>query len=1225
MSSVRAPASSSSAKALRLAAVLLLLTVGVASVGSEPLSLRVAGPDTVQVGTRRTITFPLKIENSGSKVVTLRLERALPAGWKSLTEESPFHIDAGANDLRLISILVPSSALAGTYSARYWVHDLEDPEIQAECTMRIDVSPEAWLEIRLLDSPRFVIAGEEYVCSFVVTNRGNTDLHFDLLVHSSSDFPARIIEIEGSSGTGLSPGSRQVVHVAVRTDPGLYKSTRDSLMVIGRLRPAESGRSDPATSVVEVVPVTAARTELMHSIRATIETSGAMGVDGDSYQSFQTALTAQGTLDENDRHYIELRLRKEMTAGEDLLLNSNDRYSMLYRNGPGEVRLGDFGYSLSPLLAVNEFGRGVQTSLQLGPLGAMGWYYQDVWSQDKLRALGGSVDFTVPALASEGELLYRAAIGMLSPLDGRNTFSLWQQFNPLDALHFQLDAAIQSDPLGGLHPAIYAAAEGEHDIVFYRAQFVRAWPGFQANYNDSQSIHLSGGVDILDRQLHMYGQYSLTDNNLELDPSLISASRSRRILFGALYHTLANVTELGIQGENSRWLDRLAPASEDIMENQLRFSWRQRLGFFGLKLASSLGQLRDMTDDDTALIQNHSLALQYLPESDLQADATLGYNHRLDDDGTTWQNLNWTAGFCRKWTKTRLYTQIRNQYSFDRAGYEGFLSGIEARLSHIFSRGNVLTTSSALTLHHYNSIWEPKFELKLTYASPLDIPVSHRTGISVIKGHVYRMETGEPLKGVVLRINGLAAVTDGKGLYTFHLSHSGRFHLQLDPSRLESNLIPDRPMPLECNAVGQEMIVDIGLVKAAGVGGNVAAYGFPEKKGAFVAAGEKQASDLPRVRLDGLGGVLVELANGVERRRRLTSPNGDFSFADVRPGHYTLVVIDGRLPSYHRLDPASLEVDLHPGQHETVEFRAVQEQRRIQMVAAEVPVVLEVPPEPRGERTVILQRPKGKDALDPSQSGITDTVAAPFDDPVDLPPVLIPPPAREEPLPGPVDIRDSKEPGELHSAPEVELILPEESASSQLMLGEPLIPPGARTAIAPAAVPISQGQPTLVQTASAAETAPVPGAEPIAPAASETAATPVEPRSVVVPAGAAPDPQTPIPTTAVPEPLIRPESPDPVPAPIIAEAPATPLATPPVTPPAPRPAAAASPAARPSAPQPAPAPLPPVTPIAIPLPQPTPRPAFKLPAAAAPAARPAGRQTIIVPTPQPTPVPDGYW
>jgi len=63
-----------------------------------------------------------------------------------------------------------------------------------------------------------------------------------------------------------------------------------------------------------------------------------------------------------------------------------------------------------------------------------------------------------------------------------------------------------------------------------------------------------------------------------------------------------------------------------------------------------------------------------------------------------------------------------------------------------------------------------------------------------------------------------------------------------------------------------------------------------------------------------VSGVFVILENGDEQFVRVTDPNGEFCFSELRPGRWKLTLAEGQMPKYYELLPSEFELDLMPGQ-----------------------------------------------------------------------------------------------------------------------------------------------------------------------------------------------------------------------------------------------------------------------------------------------------------------------
>lgn len=1045
MSSARAPTCYSPADRARfLLGFLSMALLSAAAVGAQPVQLQLLGPSTFQVRTRQTVSFALSVQNEGTVPRTLELQADLPPGWRKLSTEGPFILAPGASELKVIGVLVPAQARAGSYMTTFRVQDLDAPETEASLSLELIVAPETALEVQVLEKPRFAIAGETFQTTFTVANRGNTDSRLDLQLTSLPVFPAVIQDEDLAAGFWLGPGEQRLVVVEVRTDARLRQATMHGLTL--RVRPWEgaASRRAYATSVVEVVPLDLAGAQFRHTIRAVTKTTGTASFDGYTYGSLQSSLSMKGSLDEAGRHRIELLLLKKLDSLEDPLVNHVDRYSLRYSNSWLDARLGDHTFSLSPLLAMRETGRGALGTLKLGPFGLTGLYYQNIWGAGNPGVYGGSVDYTLAHPANPEQVLYRAALNLYSALDGPPAYGLLQLFNPSDALLLELDAALQPDGTGGIHPALYAQARGEAGRTFYSAQYLRAWPGFDANYSDMQSLQLSGGLWFLERSLRLRGLYSIVDANLLLDPLLDSAQRQSRIVAGLDWKVPAWQTELTLEGESYRRRDRLDPPDYDNLTQLLRLFGRQRFGRYGFSLQSSMGRYLDYNSGDEVILQSHQAGTEYRIEDSLRADAALGYSGRYAEDGSRWHNVGWEAGLNLGRESTRLEAGLYNRYYFSQHGLSGWLVGLQSGVAHTFPWGHQLSADGQAQVQRTAGAWNPFLRLQVSYDAPLDIPLSRKPGSALVRGKVYREETGQPLKGVLFRLNGLAAVSDSRGSFTFRIPHGGRFYLQVDQSRLGSGLVPMQPMPLAVEVTGRQNPLQIGIAEACEVSGSVRVYKLPDEESRFAPSDAAQPAEveLSRTNLGGLANVLVELtgpAGGVETRRRLTGAEGQFSFQDVRPGRYTLTVVGGNIPSYHRLDPPTLELEIAAGERRSVEFQAIQEQRRIQMVESGLTITLEAPAEPHGVRKVTAA-----DTTSPVPA--TAATAAPEPEPVAEAPAPAPPVAAEPPAAEPVA-----------AAPEPVAEVPEPSAAAPSSAPVPTAPvqpePAAAAEAEPAAAP----------------------------------------------------------------------------------------------------------------------------------------------------------------------------
>jgi hypothetical protein len=939
----------------RVLQILIILVTGIASAGmaaaqDSPLSLRALGADSVEAYARQPVTFVLSVGNEGADSRTVSLDPLLPEGWKALTRESEFTVEPSANELHLVSVLAPSATPAAEYIFRYRVRDINDSSTSAECKVKVVILPEISLGVQRLESPTFVIAGNEYVASFVITNTGNADAQADITVESGSSFPYEIRGFNGTAVAAVPAGAAAEFSVAVRTDAHIRESMRHPLQVTVRLQETGGGSSAAgastavhearAASVVEVVPLSVDDNVLTHTIPFSSETTAVTGYEQGFNGGIQQEISARGTLDEAGEHRIELDLSKQVGTSLDPLVNPLDRYSFQYDSRFGALKLGDLPYTVSPLIALDAFGRGAQGTLNLNPVRLSALYFNDVWTTPGRQLLGGSADFTIPRQGDWEDPQYRVGVSALAPLDGRTTFGVFQQYNPSENLHFQADAALQADASGTMSPAVFAFSQGELGAVSWTTRYVRAWPSFEGTYSDTQSILGIGGVRLLDGRLNVHGTVSLADSNLLLNAALPNADRTIEVSFGAGGELPNWRTKLRLDWETWRREDRLPAWSYRTWDNILRLSVLQPIAPLKLGLDSMIDFERDEKNSISSFQQAHTLSLAYSPAESTEYGVSLRYNGQLESGGHSQHLVGADLNARYAFGQTQIEGQANNSYIFIDGGFSEAQVGISARLTHSFAWGHVLSVRPDAWLGYASGAWAPSFSLALTYRVPFIVPVSRKPDTAIVTGRVFNAGTGKPISGVILRLDGLAAITDGKGEYTFYLPHTGTEYIQVDTRTIGVGLVPVRPMPMELHAPsGSKISADIGLIGGCSVTGNVGEYGFPDQANAFVpsdrAGSGAESAGTARTRLRGLGNIIVELSDGSEIHRKLTGATGDFGFEEVRPGKYSLRIVEENLTSYSMVDPKTFYIELTGGERRVVEFRVLQEQRRIKIEPGE--------------------------------------------------------------------------------------------------------------------------------------------------------------------------------------------------------------------------------------------------------------------------------------------------
>jgi hypothetical protein len=151
------------------------------------------------------------------------------------------------------------------------------------------------------------------------------------------------------------------------------------------------------------------------------------------------------------------------------------------------------------------------------------------------------------------------------------------------------------------------------------------------------------------------------------------------------------------------------------------------------------------------------------------------------------------------------------------------------------------------------------------------------------------------------------------------------------------NRVASQQLPHEVAVVGgKEERYDISLTRAIGVSGIVLIFGMKDQ-----APGDTSQPQM--IEQGGHPNVILELSNSEESNRRVADSKGRFSFTGIRPGKWTLRILEGNLPQNYYFEKDSCVIDAAPGVSTEYTFKALPRKRRIQIL--QQGKTLEAPPQ----------------------------------------------------------------------------------------------------------------------------------------------------------------------------------------------------------------------------------------------------------------------------------------
>ena len=224
------------------------------------------------------------------------------------------------------------------------------------------------------------------------------------------------------------------------------------------------------------------------------------------------------------------------------------------------------------------------------------------------------------------------------------------------------------------------------------------------------------------------------------------------------------------------------------------------------------------------------------------------------------------------------------------------------------------------------------------------------------------METGDPVKDLIIRINGSTAVTDEDGYYSFPSLKPSIYYLRIDKSKIGLNKVMTRKVPMEVIVKGGEIKqIDLGITTAAAFTGKIFVYTVVNDSSSDHFSAEKMHEHQDEFYVSGnsngplkklknekgngvtngkvklkkdyaLENITIELKREDEVQRRLSDKNGRFAFEDLRPGKWSVKLYDFNLPEYYQFERGTFEIELKPDEKKTIEIKVIHKRRKIRFI-----------------------------------------------------------------------------------------------------------------------------------------------------------------------------------------------------------------------------------------------------------------------------------------------------
>lgn len=842
------------------------------------------------------VTVVFEIANLSPLADTFQLELSLPKGFSWIDPLSSITLPPQAKELVFVTAIVPQDAAAGDYSLTLTTAPNAHPAAVVPTTAVIRVLETASLSLKPLEGQ--TAAGGRIALRFALTNRGNAAVTVTLQATSHSGFA---VEASPQQVT-LNAGGQGVVTVSVQVPAQSGTRQMQDSVTLTATSTAFPNASAQASATLALLPPPAERvdTTLVWEMPSQEALSFSVSSEGEDVRDFSalSSFRSGGSFAENQRLGSRLDLDEDLTV----------RAALLELDTPlVGITVGDVSAAFGPFIGVA--GRGGLLALRTAALPA----------QSQLTLVG-------------------------IPMQGAPSWGG--------------DVAIATADLGIGVSLVSELAQGQERTI----GALRLQAQFQRSTNASAQVALSHLAGLWDRAFRLAGGFTVMPLKLgltfvELGPEFSGADLAQQKLELTQALALENLSvqsSLGF-GRSYSNADPLAPT---MTSNQARLVFRAFPGtaFPSIFASISYQSQRDVPGPPGANTQKFSGLLSLRQPLDV---ASIALSARLDreidplanmDEGSIEISslLGWSAGgFSRsielgvQWTldpATGLITgqvfKVTTAVSLKTPG-----GALSARMAAVGPKAEVLTSwvgkveATQFALSAGMTLVEGKatdVRASASIGQQFDLPIPFVIVKGQIEGFIFadanqngRPDPGEGLADVVLASGGARAVSNAQGFFRFPPFAPGSYAVNAE--RLPAALVPagESAQTVEVGA-GQRVRIHLPLRRISVLDGLV----FHDRN--------KNAN--PDEAEEGVANVQVTLLSleGKVMAQVRSTANGRFSFVDVAPGSYRVVLDRSTLPPRFALTtPAELSVTLAPQETPSVHFGMEENPPEIRITFAE--------------------------------------------------------------------------------------------------------------------------------------------------------------------------------------------------------------------------------------------------------------------------------------------------
>ncbi len=891
-----------------LAALILTLAVfpSEASAGVAPLEISNISLAYIEADPHQIVSSTFRVSNNTDDELRITTALNLPDGWSAITSNPPFSLAPHGESSLFVSFSIPAGNPAGRYTVEATISAGGVKDMQARASVDVEVLPLAGIVLIPPVGDTMTFAGERFSQTFTAVNQSNSATRIIIEFKSNLDWDISY----GPIAFTLAPGESQPVVVEISAPKDIAREERLNITLNARSLDLGRGKISARAVGKAVIYPRLLPGELYETMDGTA--SFILSRNDDNEVAAQMQLDIEGELGEGRYGRFQLTTPFFSDWRDQRFLDEEFFLLEFIDDAVGSVNIGDETIHVTPLTERYYYGRGFDIESFSEPFSfrLFASKRRGGWLPGYLA--GTQLEYTAPddsRIVLTGVAKTDKGSAYSSDISDRESRSMTLSASTSPDADVFLEAEFGTGDYdrgngSGRKPgdAFRIAVNGDTGPVDFDAELVRAGANFPGYWRGIDLSRAYVGIDI-DDGISLWANISENSWSFGAEPNLPHPAYAIRD-FGVNFST-GGIGRLSVSHKQDRRRDTNLFSYDDerwLTSFQLTRTFDDftftALTAFGRKIDNLTGIDRD--------IRQHELMLTLHPSGGPVISA--GYRRDIEKNGFGISRDNASHFWINADIKINDKTKLTTRYSRATGTGRNPLSWVRAVVEHKLPKNRVINLITQWRKSGTGSDFDTALELTL----PLSIPLHWLPKSGRLQGYVFGgddiNEVKRPLQNVVVAVDGIKLATDENGKFVFPALAAGEYELTIDRGTLGFDRVPAIIMPFTFTIErGDTVEVEIPILRSASIHGRVYLLDGPLR-----VPGETVPDSAPG--MQGYPSAMLSLECGDETILWYADSGGRFDFSGLRPGAWTLRLLDGQLPVHHRAIPEYFILDLSPGE-----------------------------------------------------------------------------------------------------------------------------------------------------------------------------------------------------------------------------------------------------------------------------------------------------------------------